>query len=172
MRTKRLEEELRAMKGAREHIMLVDLGRNDIGRSCVSSRPYGRRNHVRRALFHVMHLVSSIAAAPPDADSFYARWAACFPAGTLTGAPKVRARNHRRARNPPAAASTAAPCSILDFSAILTPASSSAPAHQGPTRLPASRAGIVADSVPAREHQECLNKAQAISSFQIGEKGL
>ncbi|HEV2232418.1 MAG TPA: chorismate-binding protein, partial [Terriglobia bacterium] len=89
---KRFEQELRADEKERaEHIMLVDLGRNDIGRVCEFSSVHPKEIMFVERYSHVMHLVSSLEGKlRPDADS-YAALAACFPAGTLSGAPKVRA---------------------------------------------------------------------------------
>ena len=89
---KKNEAELRADEKERaEHIMLVDLGRNDIGRVCEFSSVHPRELMFVERYSHVMHLVSSLEGTlRPDADS-YAALAACFPAGTLSGAPKVRA---------------------------------------------------------------------------------
>jgi anthranilate synthase component 1 len=88
----RNEQELRANEKERaEHIMLVDLGRNDIGRVCEFSTVRPKEIMYVERYSHVMHLVSSLEGRlRPDADSF-AALAACFPAGTLSGAPKVRA---------------------------------------------------------------------------------
>ena len=172
---KRLEEELRAdSKERAEHIMLVDLGRNDIGRVCEFSSVRPREIMFVERYSHVMHLVSSIRGRlRPDADS-YAALAACFPAGTLTGAPKVRAMEIIDELEPTRRGLYGGAVLYLDFSGNLNSCIviRTVLIQDRHAYLQAG-AGIVADSVPAREHQECLAKAQAVlRAFQMGEKGL
>jgi len=172
---KRLEEELRAdHKERAEHIMLVDLGRNDIGRVCEFSSVRPNEIMFVERYSHVMHLVSSIRGRlRPDADS-YAALAACFPAGTLTGAPKVRAMEIIDELEPTRRGLYGGSVLYLDFSGNLNSCIVIRTVLiKGKRAYLQAGAGIVADSVPAREHQECLAKAQAVlRAFEIGERGL
>jgi anthranilate synthase component 1 len=172
---KRLEEELRGDEKERaEHIMLVDLGRNDIGRVCEFSTVRPKEIMFVERYSHVMHLVSSLRGRlRPDADS-YAALAACFPAGTLSGAPKVRAMEIIDELEPTRRGLYGGSVLYLDFSGNLNSCIVIRTVLiKGKRAYLQAGAGIVADSVPAREHQECLNKAKAIlEAFQIAERGL
>ena len=171
----RLEQELRAdEKECAEHIMLVDLGRNDIGRVCDYSTVRPKEVMFVERYSHVMHLVSSIQGTlRPDADAL-AALAACFPAGTLTGAPKVRAMEIIDELEPTRRGLYGGTILYADFSGNLNSCIviRTVFIKDRKAYLQAG-AGIVADSVPAREHQECMNKAQAVlKAFQLAEKGL
>jgi len=172
---KRREEELRGDEKERaEHIMLVDLGRNDIGRVCEFSSVRPQEIMFVERFSHVMHLVSSIRGRlRPDADS-YAALAACFPAGTLTGAPKVRAMEIIDELEPTRRGLYGGAVLYLDFSGNLNSCIVIRTVLvKGNRAYLQAGAGIVADSVPAREYQECLHKAQALlKAFEMGEKGL
>jgi len=171
----RLERELRADEKERaEHIMLVDLGRNDIGRVCEFSTVRPKEIMFVERYSHVMHLVSSIQGRlRPDADS-YAALAACFPAGTLTGAPKVRAMEIIDELEPTRRGLYGGSVLYLDFSGNLNSCIviRTVLIKDRKAYLQAG-AGIVADSVPALEYQECVNKAKAVlKAFELAEKGL
>jgi anthranilate synthase component I len=172
---KRLEGELLADEKERaEHIMLVDLGRNDIGRVCEFSSVRPKEIMFVERYSHVMHLVSSIRGRLcPDADS-YSALAACFPAGTLTGAPKVRAMEIIDELEPTRRGLYGGAVLYLDFSGNLNSCIVIRTVLvKGKRAYLQAGAGIVADSVPAREYQECLHKAQAVlKAFEIGERGL
>jgi anthranilate synthase component I len=170
----RLEQELRADEKERaEHIMLVDLGRNDVGRVCDFSTVRPKEVMFVERYSHVMHLVSSIQGTlRKDADSF-AALAACFPAGTLTGAPKVRAMEIIDELEPTRRGLYGGAVLYADFSGNLNSCIviRTVLIKDRKAYLQAG-AGIVADSVPAREHQECMNKAKAVlRAFDIAEKG-
>jgi anthranilate synthase component 1 len=172
---RRLEAELRAdQKECAEHIMLVDLGRNDIGRVCEFSTVRPREVMYVERYSHVMHLVSSIQGRlRPEADS-YAALAACFPAGTLTGAPKVRAMEIIDELEPTRRGLYGGSVLYLDFSGNLNSCIviRTLLAKDRHAYLQAG-AGIVADSVPAREYDECVNKARAmLKAFEMAEHGL
>lgn len=161
---RQLEEELiRDEKERAEHLMLVDLGRNDLGR--VSE--YGSVS-VERLMFlekysHVMHLVSSLKGRlRPELDRFDAL-AACFPAGTVTGAPKVRAMEIIEELEPCRRGIYAGAIGYIDYSGNLDTciAIRTIVIHQGRAYVQAG-AGIVADSIPERENLECHNKARAL----------
>jgi len=171
----RLEQELRADEKERaEHIMLVDLGRNDLGRVCDFSTVRPKEVMFVERYSHVMHLVSSIQGTlRKDADTF-AALAACFPAGTLTGAPKVRAMEIIDELEPTRRGLYGGSVLYVDFSGNLNSCIviRTVLIKDRKAYLQAG-AGIVADSVPAREHQECMNKAQAVlRAFQLAEKGI
>lgn len=172
---RRLEEELLADEKERaEHIMLVDLGRNDIGRVCEFSSVRPKNLMFVERYSHVMHLVSSIQGRlRPEADS-YAALAACFPAGTLTGAPKVRAMEIIDELEPTRRGLYGGSVLYLDFSGNLNSCIviRTVFVKDRKAYLQAG-AGIVADSVPAREHEECMNKARAVlKAFEMAENGL
>ena len=172
---KRLAAELLSDEKERaEHIMLVDLGRNDVGRVSEYSSVRPERIMFVERYSHVMHLVSLIKGQlRSDADS-YAALAACFPAGTLTGAPKVRAMEIIDELEPTRRGLYGGAVLYADFSGnlnacivIRTVLIKDAKAY-----LQAG-AGIVADSVPSLEYQESMNKAKAmLKAFEMAEKGL
>jgi anthranilate synthase component 1 len=156
-----------------EHIMLVDLGRNDLGRVC----EYGSVQ-VERLMFverysHVMHLVSSLQGRlRPGIDCFDALMA-CFPAGTLSGAPKIRAMEIIDELEPTRRGLYAGAVLYLDFSGNLDSciALRTLVAKNGRAHIQAG-GGIVADSVPEREYQETVNKARAVvKALEIAHRG-
>jgi anthranilate synthase component 1 len=172
---KHLEVELRSdSKECAEHIMLVDLGRNDLGRVSEFSSVKPREIMFVERYSHVMHLVSRITGQlRPDADS-YAALAACFPAGTLTGAPKVRAMEIIDELEPTRRGLYGGSVLYLDFSGNLNSCIviRTVLIKDKIAYLQAG-AGIVADSVPAREYEESVNKARAVlRAFELAEKGL
>jgi len=146
-----------------EHVMLVDLGRNDVGRvSEFGSVKVDRLMFVER-YSHVMHIVSTIEGQlRPDLTAVDAL-RACFPAGTLSGAPKVRAMEIIEELEPARRGTYGGAVLYADFSGNLDSCISirSLLAIGGRGYVQAG-AGIVADSVPELEHQESLNKAQAV----------
>jgi anthranilate synthase component 1 len=170
-----LEKELAAdPKEQAEHIMLVDLGRNDLGR--VSE--YGSVT-VEKLMFverysHVMHLVSSLRGKlREDVDCFDAL-AACFPGGTLSGAPKVRAMEIIDELEPTRRGIYAGAILYLDFSGNLDSciAIRTMVVKKGVAYVQAG-AGLVADSVPEKEFTETVNKARALlTALEIAHLGL
>lgn len=172
---RRLEQELLAdAKERAEHIMLVDLGRNDLGRVCEFSSVRPKELMFVERYSHVMHLVSSIQGKlRPDADS-YAALAACFPAGTLTGAPKVRAMEIIDELEPTRRGLYGGSILYVDFSGNLNSCIviRTVLIRNHKAYLQAG-AGIVADSIPRREYEECMNKAKALlNAIAMAEKGL
>ena len=152
-----------------EHIMLVDLGRNDLGRVC----EYGSVK-VERLMFverysHVMHLVSSLRGRlRNDVDCFEALMA-CFPAGTLSGAPKIRAMQIIDELEPTRRGLYGGAILYVDFAGNLDSciALRTLVAKNGRVYIQAG-GGVVADSVPEREYQETINKARAVmAALQI-----
>ena len=157
------ERLLSSEKDRAEHVMLVDLGRNDLSRVCTPGTVRVERFIEPERFSHVTHLVSEVAGTLGDDVSPFDLLRACFPAGTVSGAPKVRAMQiiseleaHRR--GPYAGAvGYSLPDGTLDTCiAIRTIA-----LHEGVALLQAG-AGIVADSDPAAEHEECLRKLAAL----------
>jgi anthranilate synthase component 1 len=172
---KRLAAELLSDEKERaEHIMLVDLGRNDVGRVSEFSSVRPERIMFVERYSHVMHLVSLIKGQlRPDADSV-AALAACFPAGTLTGAPKVRAMEIIDELEPTRRGLYGGAVLYADFSGNLNACIviRTVLIRDAKAYLQAG-AGIVADSVPALEYRESMNKAGAmLKAFEMAEKGL
>jgi anthranilate synthase component 1 len=156
---------LASEKDKAEHIMLVDLGRNDLSRVC-------RAGTVRIGKFleperysHVTHLVSEVAGELLPGHGPFDLLRACFPAGTVSGAPKVRAMQiiselERYRRGPYAGAvGYALPGGSFDTCIAIR----TVVLEGGLARLQAG-AGIVADSDPAAEHEECLRKLAALEA--------
>ncbi|HUA97023.1 MAG TPA: anthranilate synthase component I [Terracidiphilus sp.] len=157
------EEMLHDEKERAEHVMLVDLGRNDVGRVC----EYGSVK-VDRLMFverysHVMHIVSTIEGKLRAGMNAVDALRACFPAGTLSGAPKVRAMEIIEELEPARRGTYGGAVLYADFSGNLDSciAIRAMLATGGKGYIQAG-AGIVADSVPESEHQEAINKAQAV----------
>ena len=146
-----------------EHVMLVDLGRNDVGRvSEFGSVKVDRLMFVER-YSHVMHIVSTIEGRLRNDLTAVDALRACFPAGTLSGAPKVRAMEIIEEMEPARRGVYGGAVLYADFSGNLDSciAIRSLLAKNGKGYVQAG-AGIVADSVPEAEHQESINKAQAV----------
>ena len=160
----RLAAELKAdEKELAEHVMLVDLGRNDIGR--VSD--YGSVR-VRDLMYierysHVMHIVSAIEGTlRQDLDALDA-FASCFPAGTLSGAPKVRAMEIIEELEPVRRGVYGGSVFYADFAGNLDSCIAIRTMFmKGRKAYVQAGAGIVADSDPQREHEECVNKSMAL----------
>jgi anthranilate synthase component I len=160
----RLEEELRHDEKERaEHVMLVDLGRNDIGRVSEFGSVKVRDLMFVERYSHVMHLVSAIEGTLRKGLSAVDAFAACFPAGTLTGAPKVRAMEIIEEVEPMRRGIYGGSVLYADFAGNLDSCIViRTMLIQGKKAYVQAGAGIVADSVPLSEYQECLNKAQAL----------
>lgn len=157
------DEMIHDEKERSEHVMLVDLGRNDVGRvSQFGSVKVDRLMFVER-YSHVMHIVSSIEGQLKPELTAVDALRACFPAGTLSGAPKVRAMEIIEELEPARRGTYGGTVLYADFSGNLDSciAIRSMLAIGGKGYIQ-SGAGIVADSVPELEHQEALNKAQAV----------
>jgi anthranilate synthase component 1 len=161
---KRLEKELRNDEKERaEHIMLVDLGRNDIGRvSLPGTVKVSELMEVER-YSHVMHLVTNVEGKlRPDLTPFDTI-RACFPAGTVSGAPKIRAMEIIAELEPDKRGPYAGCVGYFSFSGNMDTAITirTIILTNGTAHVQAG-AGIVYDSVPAREYEETLNKARAL----------
>jgi anthranilate synthase component 1 len=161
---KRLEEELRADEKERaEHIMLVDLGRNDIGRvSLPGTVRVSELMDVER-YSHVMHLVTNVEGRlRPELTPFDAL-RACFPAGTVSGAPKIRAMEAIAELEPDRRGPYAGCVGYFSFSGAMdTAITIRTIVTQNGTAHVQAGAGIVYDSLPEREYQETMNKARAL----------
>ena len=171
----RLEHQLRnSVKERAEHIMLVDLGRNDLGRVCeYGSVKVEELLQVER-YSHVMHLVSSLRGRLRRGIDCFDALAACFPAGTVTGAPKVRAMQIIDELEPSRRGLYAGCVCYLDFSGNLDSciAIRTLVIKDGIAYVQAG-GGIVADSRPDREYQETVNKSKALlAAIEMAEEGL
>jgi anthranilate synthase component 1 len=157
------DEMLSDEKERAEHVMLVDLGRNDVGRvSQFGSVKVDRLMFVER-YSHVMHIVSAIEGKLKPELTAVDALRACFPAGTLSGAPKVRAMEIIEELEPARRGTYGGAVLYADFSGNLDSciAIRSMLAIGGKGYVQAG-GGIVADSVPELEYQESLNKAKAV----------
>jgi anthranilate synthase component I len=157
------EEMMHDEKERAEHVMLVDLGRNDVGRvSRFGSVKVDRLMFVER-YSHVMHIVSSIEGQlRPDLTAVDAL-RACFPAGTLSGAPKVRAMEIIEELEPSRRGAYGGTVLYADFSGNLDSCIAiRSMLSVGSKCSVQAGAGIVADSVPELEYEESVNKAQAV----------
>jgi anthranilate synthase component 1 len=160
----RLEEQMRTDEKERaEHVMLVDLGRNDLGRvSEYGSVKVKDLMYVER-YSHVMHLVSALEGTLRKELGAIDAFAACFPAGTLSGAPKVRAMQIIEELEPVRRGIYGGSVLYADFAGNLDSCIGiRTMLMQGKHAYLQAGAGIVADSDPAKEFQESMNKAQAL----------
>jgi anthranilate synthase component 1 len=160
----RLEEQMRNDEKERaEHVMLVDLGRNDLGRvSEYGSVKVKDLMYVER-YSHVMHLVSALEGTLRKDLGAIDAFAACFPAGTLSGAPKVRAMQIIEKLEPVRRGIYGGSVLYADFAGNLDSCIGiRTMLMQGDRAYLQAGAGIVADSDPASEFQESMNKAQAL----------
>lgn len=171
----RLEEEmLKDPKERAEHIMLVDLGRNDIGRVCEYSSVHPRQIMKVERYSHVMHIVSDIVGKLKKDKDIYDLMKATFPAGTVSGAPKVRAMElidkFENTRRGPYAGCVG----YISFSGNIDMCITIRTiVMDGDTANIQAGGGIVLDSDPESEYQETMNKAMAlIKAIEFAEKGL
>jgi anthranilate synthase component 1 len=146
-----------------EHVMLVDLGRNDLGRvSEYGSVKVARLMYVER-YSHVMHLVSALEGQLRQGLSAMDAFAACFPAGTLSGAPKVRAMQIIEELEPTRRGVYGGSVLYADFAGNLDSCIAIRTLlMQGTKAYLQAGAGIVADSDPEREFEETENKARGV----------
>jgi anthranilate synthase component 1 len=160
----RFEKQMLASEKERaEHIMLVDLGRNDLGRVCEYGTVKVEQLMTVERFSHVMHLVSSLRGRlREDVDCFDALMA-CFPAGTVSGAPKVRAMEIIEELERTRRGIYAGGVLYMDFAGDLDSciALRTMVIKNGVAHVQAG-GGIVADSTPAGEYQESVNKSRAL----------
>jgi len=168
------ERELREdPKERAEHIMLVDLGRNDVGRVAkVGSVQVTERMIIER-YSHVMHLVSNVRGTLAPGSDCYDAFRATFPAGTLSGAPKVRAMEIIEELEGVRRGVYGGAVGYFGFSGNMDTCIAIRTAVAVGDRLfVQAGAGIVADSDPEREHRESVNKAEAVfSAARLAEAG-
>ncbi len=157
-----------------EHVMLVDLGRNDLGRVCEYGTVKVERMMYIERYSHVMHIVSQIEGKlRPTMDAFDLL-RATFPAGTLSGAPKVRAMEIIEELEGTRRGTYAGAVGYFSFDGSMdTCITIRSVLKRGDVISVQSGAGIVADSDPAKEYEESINKAKAVAiAIQYAEKGL
>jgi anthranilate synthase component 1 len=157
---------LSSEKDRAEHVMLVDLGRNDLSRVCLPGTVRVERFMTPERYSHVTHLVSEVVGELREGVSPFDVLRACFPAGTVSGAPKVRAmqiiselERHRRGVYAGAVGYVFPQEGELDTCIAIR----TLVLRDGVAYLQAG-GGIVADSDPAAEHEECLNKLRALET--------
>jgi anthranilate synthase component 1 len=171
----RLAEELKRNEKERaEHVMLVDLGRNDLGRVCAYGSVRVPQFMGLEKFSHVMHLTSIVEGTLADDRDRLDALMSCFPAGTVSGAPKVRAMQIIRDLEPSGRGIYAGAVGYLDFAgnldfciAIRTVIMSGGKAYVQ------AGAGIVMDSNPAAEYEETRDKARAVlRALDVAQAGL
>jgi anthranilate synthase component 1 len=146
-----------------EHVMLIDLGRNDLGRVAQAGTVQVTDTMVIERYSHVMHLVSNITCDLKDDRDAFDLFRATFPAGTLSGAPKIRAMEIiGELENQPrgiygGAAGYISFTGNMDFAITIRTA-----VMENGTLTVQTGAGVVHDSDPTTEHQECINKAKSV----------
>ncbi|WP_243371896.1 anthranilate synthase component I [Geotalea sp. SG265] len=170
-----MEEEMLAdPKERAEHVMLVDLGRNDLGRVCRTGTVNVSELMVVERYSHVMHIVSNVQGELAEGKDAFDVVRATFPAGTLSGAPKVRAMEIINELEPVRREVYGGAVGYFSFSGNmdLAIAIRTLVIKDGMVHLQAG-AGIVADSVPAAEYQETVNKSMAVvKAIETVERGL
>jgi anthranilate synthase component 1 len=171
----RLAEELKRNEKERaEHVMLVDLGRNDVGRVCKYGSVRVPQFMGLERFSHVMHLTSIVEGQLSDENDRLDALASCFPAGTVSGAPKVRAMRIIHELEPIPRGLYAGAVGYVDFAgnldfciAIRTVIMSKGKAYVQ------AGAGIVIDSNPTAEYEETRDKARALmTALELAQQGL
>ena len=168
------EELLKDEKERAEHVMLVDLGRNDLGRCCRFGTVSVQEFMEVERFSHVMHICSTVVGNLRDGVSPFDLFKATFPAGTVSGAPKIRAMQIIDQLEPAPRGMYAGAVGYVSLSGdmdwcigirtILM---------QGPRYILQAGAGIVADSAPAREYEETLHKMAALRyAITMAEGGI
>jgi anthranilate synthase component I len=160
----RLAEELLAdPKERAEHVMLVDLGRNDVGRVARYGSVEVSDVMVIERYSHVMHITSNVTGQLTEGCDAFDALAACLPAGTVSGAPKVRAMQIIDEIEPHRRGPYAGAVGYIDFAGNMdTCIALRTVVIQNGTAYVQVGAGIVADSVPENEYEETLNKARGL----------
>ncbi|AXA35559.1 MAG: anthranilate synthase component I [Candidatus Hydrogenedentota bacterium] len=170
-----LERELLAdPKERAEHIMLVDLGRNDCGRVCEYGSVRVDDLMIIERYSHVMHIVSNVVGKLRQGLDAYDVFAAAFPAGTVTGAPKIRAMQIIEELEPVRRGPYAGAVGYFSFNGNLDACITIRTiVMKGGDAFIQAGAGIVADSIPENEFKETINKASAmIRAIELAERGL
>jgi len=174
-----VEELLADPKERAEHIMLVDLGRNDVGRVAKTGTVKVRELMVIEKYSHVMHIVSDVVGELAGGKDAYDVLRSCFPAGTVSGAPKIRAMQIIEELEPVRRGPYAGAVGYIGFSGNMdTCITIRTMIIRDDDLYLQAGAGIVADSDPEREYVETLNKAKGmlqaieVTRLGIGEEGL
>jgi anthranilate synthase component 1 len=156
-----------------EHVMLVDLARNDLGRVCRYGTVKPSTMMEIERYSHVMHIVSEVRGELEDSNDAFDLLRACFPAGTVSGAPKVRAMEIIEELEPEHRGPYAGAVGYFGFSGNMdTCITIRTIVMQGKDVYLQAGAGIVADSDPAREFEETNNKLRALSqALLLAERG-
>jgi anthranilate synthase component I len=148
--------------------MLVDLGRNDLGRVCrYGTVKVEHFKHIER-YSHVMHIVSDVKGSLDTNRTSYDAFQSCFPAGTLSGAPKIRAMEIIEEMEPARRGAYGGAVALIGFDGNLDSAITirSLVLKDGPRgkrrAYVQAGGGLVADSIPENEYQETCNKARAV----------
>ncbi len=170
-----LERELLAdPKERAEHIMLVDLGRNDVGRVSETGSVHVSELMVIERYSHVMHIVSNVRGHLAPGKDAYDVVRACFPAGTVSGAPKIRAMEIIDELEPTRRGPYAGAVGYFGFSGTMDTCITirTLVIRDNKAYIQAG-GGVVADSVPSAEYQETVNKARAMMrAVEMAEEGL
>lgn len=170
-----LERELLSdPKERAEHVMLIDLGRNDLGRVCEYGTVKVDELMVIERYSHVMHIVSNVVGTLEKGKDAFDLLEACFPAGTVTGAPKIRAMEIIDELEPEGRGLYAGAVGYFSFQGNMdTCITIRTIIIEGKQATVQAAAGIVADSDPDREYEETMNKAKAmLTAIAMAEKGL
>jgi len=171
----RLERELREdPKERAEHLMLVDLGRNDLGRVCEYGSVQMEEFMTVERYSHVMHLESTVKGRLKPPGDAYDLFKACFPAGTVTGAPKIRAMEIIEELESVKRGPYAGALGYFSYTGNMDMAITIRTMVMQKKRVYVQAgAGIVADSVPEKEYEETKNKAAALfAAIERAQKGL
>ena len=178
---KALEEDLLAdPKERAEHIMLVDLGRNDVGRAAELGSVAVNDIMTVERYSHVMHIVSNVTGKLAADKTVFDALRLALPVGTVSGAPKIRAMQIIDELEPTKRGPYAGAVGYIDYNgnldtciALRTMVVIPAKDKQTSKVYVQAGAGLVADSVPASEYQECINKASAmLKAVALAEQGL
>ncbi len=171
----RLAEELLADEKERaEHIMLVDLGRNDLGRVCEYGSVKVNELMVIERYSHVMHIVSDVTGTLDSSHDAFDLFRACHPAGTVSGAPKVRAMQIIDELEPTRRGTYAGSIGFFSNTGDLDTCIAIRTIFlKDGTAYVQAGGGVVYDSIPANEYEESRNKAKAaLRAIEIAQKGL
>ena len=168
------QELLADPKERAEHVMLVDLGRNDVGRVCRYRSVEVSDVMTIERYSHVMHITSNVCGQLAPGKGAFEALQACLPAGTVSGAPKVRAMEIIDELEPHRRGPYAGAVGYVDFSGNMdTCIALRTLVVQGDKGYVQAGAGIVADSVPASEWQETMNKARGLlKAIELAEFGV
>ncbi len=169
-----IDELLADPKERAEHIMLVDLGRNDVGRVAKTGTVQVKELMVIEKYSHVMHIVSDVVGELAEGKNAYDVLRACFPAGTVSGAPKIRAMQIIEELEPVRRGPYAGAVGYIGFSGNMdTCITIRTMIIRDDDLYLQAGAGIVADSDPEREYVETLNKAKGmLKAIEITKLGI